>query len=399
MLSNLEEDRTRLAVLDAQILDLENSIAARLERALVKGRLHSYRYPVLTLPNEIVSEIFTQFLPCYPCFPPLIGPHSPTFLTHICHTWREIALSTPSLWSAIPLSFDFDDISFKQQARLSNLWLKRSRSSPLSIQIDGVGDGTYTADITLLLKSVLRHRTRCQSLKLQVSSSQLRAIEGIMPSLRHLDLVLDGGATSVALGGLPLLRSVALNDVAASRVILPWAQLTSLVLRGVYLRECVPIFKQSSSLLHCKLHLFYFADESSVNITHLRLESLVLYDAIALWHDAKYQPPSQYLESFNTPALCSLDIPERFLGPNPILSLKEFVSKSGSKLREVHITDQRSIPATSYREALQLILRLSFDTGHDSSVDQDYWSVDDSDLSTESYSGASDATSTDSEEE
>jgi hypothetical protein len=412
MLSNLEENRTRLAVLDAQILDLENSIAAlRLERALVKGHLSSYRYPVLTLPNEIVSEIFTQFLPGYPRFPPLTGPHSPTFLTHICRTWREIAVSAPSLWRAISLSFDFDNISFKQQARISNLWLKRSRGCPLSIQIDGAGDGTYTADISELLKSVVRHRTRCQSLKLQVSPSQLRAIEGSMPFLRHLDLVLGVDAmfamkmTSVALGELPLLRSVALNDIAASRVILPWAQLTSLLLGGVYLRECVPIFRQSSNLLHCKLHLFYSVDDSSVNITHLRLESLVLYDPRAL-DNAKYQPPSQYLESFNTPALRSLHVPERFLGPNPILSLKEFVSKSGSELREVCITDQQSIPVTSYREALHLIPRLSFDTGHDSSADEqysladeDYWSVDDSDLSVESDAGSSDVTSTDSEEE
>jgi hypothetical protein len=181
--------------------------------------------------------------------------------------------------------------------------------------------------------------------------------------------------------------------------------LTSLVLGGVYLRECVPIFRQSSNLLHCKLHLFYSVDESSVNITHLRLESLVLYDPRAL-DNAKYQPPSQYLESFNTPALRSLHVPERFLGPNPILSLKEFVSKSGSELREVCITDQQSIPATSYREALHLIPRLSFDTGHDSSADEqysladeDYWSVDDSDLSVESDAGSSDVTSTDSEEE
>jgi hypothetical protein len=48
---------------------------------------------------------------------------------------------------------------------------------------------------------------------------------------------------------------------------------------------------------------------------------------------------------------------------------------------------------------------LSFDTGHDSSADEqysladDYWSVDDSDLSVESDAGSSDVTSTDSEEE
>ncbi|KAJ7641164.1 hypothetical protein FB45DRAFT_712335, partial [Roridomyces roridus] len=57
--------------------------------------------PVLTLPNEITSEIFVHFLPPYPVCPPMTGLDSPTSLTHICRQWREIALATPKLWRAI----------------------------------------------------------------------------------------------------------------------------------------------------------------------------------------------------------------------------------------------------------------------------------------------------------
>ncbi|KAJ7705931.1 hypothetical protein B0H14DRAFT_2415857, partial [Mycena olivaceomarginata] len=53
--------------------------------------------PVLTLPNEIISEIFVQFLPVYPLSSPSTGPFSPTLLTQICRRWREIALTTPLL--------------------------------------------------------------------------------------------------------------------------------------------------------------------------------------------------------------------------------------------------------------------------------------------------------------
>ncbi|KAF8207678.1 hypothetical protein K438DRAFT_1755112 [Mycena galopus ATCC 62051] len=197
-----------------------------------------------------------------------------------------------------------------------------------------------------------------------------------MPFLRHLDLVLGVDAvTSVALGDLPLLRSVALNDIAASRAV---------------------------NLLHCKLGLFCSIDldgSGVVDITHLRLESLVLHDPMA-FHEPDYQPWRQYLQSFNTPALRSLCVPERFLGPNHILSLKEFMSKSGSNLREVCIVDQRFVPTTSYREELHSIPRWSFDSDYDSSADEqdsladeDYWFVDDSDAVESDY-----VPSTDSEE-
>ncbi|KAJ7871612.1 hypothetical protein B0H13DRAFT_2554411 [Mycena leptocephala] len=84
MLSGLEADRTRIADLDAQISDLERSLSAlREEKNLAQERLDSYKYPVLTLPNEIVSNIFVHFLPAYPEYPPLAGLLSPTLLTHI----------------------------------------------------------------------------------------------------------------------------------------------------------------------------------------------------------------------------------------------------------------------------------------------------------------------------
>ncbi|KAJ7834594.1 hypothetical protein B0H13DRAFT_1467448, partial [Mycena leptocephala] len=89
----------RVVDIDAEILDLERSLfALRNEKALLQHRLDSYKYPVLTLPNEIVSEIFIHFLPIYPFCPPLTGILSPNLLTQICRRWREIALATPGLW-------------------------------------------------------------------------------------------------------------------------------------------------------------------------------------------------------------------------------------------------------------------------------------------------------------
>ncbi|KAJ7906184.1 hypothetical protein B0H13DRAFT_2021492 [Mycena leptocephala] len=64
MLTALEADRNSVAAIDAEILRLERSLSGlRTAKAVLKQRLESYQYPVLTLPNEIVSEIFIHFLP------------------------------------------------------------------------------------------------------------------------------------------------------------------------------------------------------------------------------------------------------------------------------------------------------------------------------------------------
>ncbi|KAJ6512560.1 hypothetical protein C8R45DRAFT_812130 [Mycena sanguinolenta] len=134
----MEADRVRLLDLAARIIDLERALSAlRAEQAQVQERLDAYKYPALTLPNELTSEIFIHFLPLYPVPPPLIGLASPTALTRICRKWREIALDTPALWRAI--EFGRSPISYAHNRHIFSTWIGRSKSCPLSIDIGGAG--------------------------------------------------------------------------------------------------------------------------------------------------------------------------------------------------------------------------------------------------------------------
>ncbi|KAJ6456493.1 hypothetical protein C8R45DRAFT_579659, partial [Mycena sanguinolenta] len=141
MLGSMEEDRVRLSDLETRIHDIERSLSAlRTERAKVKERLDAYKYPVLSLPNELTSKIFVHLLPIYPDTPPLTGLASPTTLTHVCGKWREVALATAALWRAIRLHYKYSHemyipSKFKQM-NISDAWIRRSRSCPLSIDID-----------------------------------------------------------------------------------------------------------------------------------------------------------------------------------------------------------------------------------------------------------------------
>ncbi|KAJ7187306.1 hypothetical protein C8R46DRAFT_1342439 [Mycena filopes] len=64
MSSSLEADRLLIAQIASLISELAASIRTlRDEQKAAQNRLDSYKYPVLTLPNELVSEIFINFLP------------------------------------------------------------------------------------------------------------------------------------------------------------------------------------------------------------------------------------------------------------------------------------------------------------------------------------------------
>ncbi|KAJ7359598.1 hypothetical protein DFH08DRAFT_846502 [Mycena albidolilacea] len=344
MIDALAADRARIVNLNAQIQDLECSLrslsALQSERALVQERLDSYKYPVLTLPEEIVCEIFIHFLPVYPSSPPLTGPHSPILLTHICGEWRRIALAFPALWRAIEISSD------NPSWLLPSVVLGRSGFCPLSIRVDDLY--RELGNLGSVLAAILLHRARWEYLSLRLirDRSDYPDIGGPMPLLRHLDLEFESD-TDVhvpSFAEAPLLRTAILNDSASRGIILPWAQLTSLTLKIMYLYECVPFLQQAANLTHCELEILHDFNETSVaDIVLPSLQSLTLNDPHPVVHRV------DHLQSFFVPALCSLEISECFLGRDPIDSLASFIAKSGCKLQRVDIVDRYAVSRHSYR--------------------------------------------------
>ncbi|KAJ7930044.1 hypothetical protein B0H13DRAFT_1859190 [Mycena leptocephala] len=348
MLPELEADRTCIAEPEAQNSLREPSIfAMQIEPTPVHEQLDSL---VLTLPNEITSEIFVHFLPIYPICPPLSGLLSPTILTHVCRQWREIALAIPALWRAISLSNEYI-IPSNQPAYISDI-LARSGCCPLSIWMDEFEHDKDRRG-SEVLAAALPHCARWEYLKLYLARTDLPTIESGLPLLRHLDLQLnkDPNGLVVAFYETPLLRTVILDNIVAPNIVLPWTQLTSVTLRYICLGPCVPILQQTSNLVHCKLVLFYI-DGPDADITLPCLDSLII-DTDEHWGMG-------HLNTFTTPSLRSLEISERFLGPNPILSLISFISKSGCKLQDVTITRQRLVTRKMYRDTFPSIPTFSF---------------------------------------
>ncbi|KAF7326694.1 F-box domain-containing protein [Mycena venus] len=204
-------DRARIAEIDAQISDLERYIhSLQEERSSLEGRLATYTYPVLTLPDEIVSEIFINFLPVYPKCPQPIGPESPYLLCQICREWRDIAFATPALWRAISLSFGKVH-RIPQKLHYLDTLLKRSGLCLLSIQLES--RTTDRSELAELGPTIIKHGGRLEYLDLsfQGSFGFLPDGELTLSNLRGLKLGQDVESSTATPLATPSLRKVVLG--------------------------------------------------------------------------------------------------------------------------------------------------------------------------------------------
>ncbi|KAK6977964.1 F-box domain-containing protein [Favolaschia claudopus] len=365
MLSDMEFDRALVAKKSRELLDLEAQMAElatrismlRGEQLSIQSRLDSYRYPVLTLPNEIVAEVFVHFLPPYPDPPPLSGRLSPLRLTHICHQWRKIALATPKLWRAMDLTeltWFYEDRAEAASSSVSS-WLERSGSCPLSIRVPS--DKVWSSFSTALVP----HSTRCEHLSFRLSGAgQLSAMDIQIPMLRSLSLQFDDRARCpFRFQNLPLLRSVNLDDVGSTSVVLPWAQLTCLTLKNLYPDICMSVLQQTSQLVDCALDLW---DWDAPQIRPQNLPTVTLSRLERLEFLPESDIDADFFNSLVTPALRSLRLDEGFLyslelnppDRKPIDTLRTFIAKSGCPLRQLKILDA-TVSDNVYRDAFPSI--------------------------------------------
>ncbi|KAJ7149293.1 hypothetical protein C8R43DRAFT_506101 [Mycena crocata] len=329
------------------------------------GPLACDAHPVLTLPNEITSEIFIHFLPVYPICPSLHGLFSPIILTHICHQWREIALTTSALWRAISLDYRLQHHTWAGTHELLQLYITRSRAFPLSIEVFADDELPPEAEATLV-----SHRLRSEFLTLRWDGvDTFSTLFGRpMPVLRHLDLLFchtPGPDPLFDSRDVSLLRSVAL-ECGSDGVGLPWAQLTTLKLVCVPPNECTRVLQQTASLVHCELSLYLeipddniHIQEPDITLPHLETFHFKVVDG---------HPFAPYMiECFILPALRSLEVEEELLGSDPIHTLRAFLSKSGCTLQELHIGDHNGelVTVNSYRRAFPSIPNFTSDWDSD----------------------------------
>ncbi|KAF7376840.1 WD40 repeat-like protein [Mycena sanguinolenta] len=360
MLDFMAADRARLSDLEMQIMHFERLLAPlRAEQARVREKLNAYKYPVLTLPNEVTGEIFMCFLPAHPDAPPLTGPTSPTTLTHVCRQWRKIALATPMLWRAMLF---LDDIPYAQTRCLSEAWIKRSGSCPLVIDVD-IDDPEFLFE--MFTAPLAMGTARWERLRIRGSP--------VLPSQDCHDFL--------AFYDTPQLSTVLLHGDVASKVTLPWIQLTCLTLNYVWVNDCVQVLAQTPNLVRCVVVVEGGPGPGGVTRVKLALpflESLVLKNTI---RHPTLDGLDQFLDLFVVPALSTLDVEKIFLRVDPIARLQSLVSTFGCGLQEVCIRGRIGTTyGNQFRQAFPSISTFSFPDAYEDETDEDeYEEEDDSD--------------------
>ncbi|KAJ7149549.1 hypothetical protein C8R46DRAFT_1309349 [Mycena filopes] len=262
---------------------------------------------ILTLPPEITHAIFRHLLP--PC--PLIltdgpPPPSPVLLTHVCRAWRDITLGSPALWAGVRLVEWAQAASIEQLRARAELWLGRAGEQPLAIEY-------LDAYVSFFIR-------------------------GPMPLLRHLDIYVskshynESTNNKVALTAqeVPLLRSVVLNDDAAANLSLPWAQLTSLTLTSfAYPSECVPILRQTSGLVHCRIVLVEGEAIEPGGAATPEPRELLALETLTIVDLAPGPAYVHALPRFRVPALRRLQLPARLFGGDVVRGLRSFIAEAG----------------------------------------------------------------------
>ncbi|KAJ7176180.1 hypothetical protein C8R43DRAFT_555315 [Mycena crocata] len=355
--TSMSETRKRIETLDLQISALETALRdCKAERRSLKTYLNGYIYPVLTLPNELVSEIFVQSLSPASARLSEAGRDSPLFLGHICHTWRQIAISTPSLWTQIVLAAS--PTAAESHLNLLDIWLTRSRDCPISLAIVDVGNAPFS--MHRFVEAILPHCMRWKELMLFIPGDDLQRVTGEFPLLHTLSVgqtdlagTMDTPCPVKMYYDSPKLEKLVIHTaVRLADFSFRWENMTSIVLRAVFASsELADVLRAAVNVTVLTLQLVSSPDEEAIT-TFPSIPPLLHLRTLELCHplqgDPLFTPEMQLIDKFTLPALRLLRISEQYGQHSPVQPICDLLSRSSCPLKLLRVEIRRATMSESY---------------------------------------------------
>ncbi|KAF7295693.1 F-box domain-containing protein [Mycena indigotica] len=274
---------------------------------------------ILTLPTEILIQIFLYYIPIYPECPPLFGRHSPSILTNVCRWWRTTALDMPKLWRAIHVDLTLSDkptnLYQKGIVETARTWLVRSGGSPISVsltchQIHAIDAQDLNMPATeILLMECARWEYAIMRLPSHLSK-KLYLKQRFMPLLVAMRLTSVGITSEQALGQIHAPRlhtfdSRLSQDLHYFKLFSSdvWSHLTTLKLRDIPLDSAWPILQGTPALRHCWLEL-WTPGRGINDYTGTILRVLLHLETLIVTSPTTILPPCEpFLRGFVLPSL------------------------------------------------------------------------------------------------
>jgi hypothetical protein len=299
-----------IAAVQPAISQLDNDIACvqrvlerlTMERKVLQDYSNDHAL-LLTLarrvPTDIWLEIFSHCLPqgdllsCKPTdvldgisdFSPR---HAPTLLLQICSDWRAIAISSPRLWSLIPLHSLCNQVpSFVVQA-----WLRRSHQAALTVILRPSSDELPTFFHSPAMRAVCEQSHRWQSVSITLPLSfdfisVFSPLKNNLPALEelHIDFepLFQYGPQLEIFYNAPKLRRVTIYrppPFLISSFELPWKHLTHFSSKRYHpfgnIAALLNLLHSAPHLLEVEWYLTY-SRPLAVTLEHSRLRNLSLF--------------------------------------------------------------------------------------------------------------------------
>lgn len=190
----LVDNETRLQQV-ASDLAAALSAAARLRQECDDAQTRlSLLAPIWRVPVYIMQEIFFHCLPTDRYISPA-STKAPLLLTQVCSSWRNLAISTPMLWSS--LFVVLSPFNANERTRLVKLWLGRSGQRALCFNVYAP---TVDSQLHPLLDLLAANIHRLNHLSLTIPSTHLSSVNGIIngnaPLLESVVITLSKGGTA-----------------------------------------------------------------------------------------------------------------------------------------------------------------------------------------------------------
>ncbi|KAF7305537.1 hypothetical protein HMN09_00806600 [Mycena chlorophos] len=299
------------------------------------------KFPVNSLPTELIRMVFMRYIPVYPAGAPLRrGGNCPSTLlaSMACHV-----LGRPTLMT---------------------LWLQRSGDLPVSIQADNeMGFDQALLDV------ILAQRERVEYLRLNATLDEDEPPvwrPGPMPLLRSIELNVGtrlDGDPFVSSTDAPLLRAITIWEYEPTRItfspdLFPWAHIAALVLLFPPIEPCWATLQCTPNLRYLELCSPFCDRPQPGQLLLPKLDTLVFccFDLCAA--DDEDFTPVHLINNLVLPRLRVLraaDVLLRFSDPpsSSIQTITSLIDRSGCKLEEVCIIgDGRSRKDSRYVELL-----------------------------------------------
>ncbi|KAF7986270.1 hypothetical protein HWV62_35190 [Athelia sp. TMB] len=181
------------------------------------------------LPREILADIFLYLRPDEQSFDSPDLRRTVMLPSHVCRRWREIALSTPELWTTVIFVIT-PEVDIKRKLDCAKAWITRGRQHFLSVSISCIMPKKSARVWRALLNILVPTCGRWKNAKISTWTSELLYLKDGIPNLESLDIRIGENEIDV-FEVAPNLRRLRvrgeLRPVEQMRQLkLPWAQLT-----------------------------------------------------------------------------------------------------------------------------------------------------------------------------